>query len=372
MLTLPSDSQIRTAGNTGMRLSAGASDATGLLLNNTSDAELYANANVSIYTDAGNTGWTFATDGNLTVPGSINAGFATSPAARISGFDNSTQTVLANNITANSYITTGSFVKLGSGNVGNIQSNYAVAIGNDAGNLQADYAISIGYVAGQYSQGLGAVAVGYDAGQYSQGSVATALGAEAGRYYQSTTATAVGTRAGNWNQGAGAIAIGKSAAENISNTASQGFNSIAIGNSAGYIGQGLGAIALGAFSGLAYQGTYSIAIGANTGRDPGGSPVQTVGNNSIILNATGSSFVGNTASAFYVTPIRAVDGANVSLSYNTTTKEVSYSANTFVSNTYVPSATGSAGTIGQISFDDSYVYVCVGTNSWKRANLSTW
>ena len=216
------------------------------------------------------------------------------------------------------------------------------------------------------------MAVGYDAGKYSQGSVATALGAEAGKFYQSTTATAVGTRAGNWNQSAGAIAIGKSAAENISNTGVQGFNSIAVGNSAGYIAQSTSAIAIGAYAGLAYQGQYSIAIGANAGRDPGGSSVQAIGNNSIILNATGSSFAGNTASAFYVTPIRAVDGANVSLSYNTTTNEVSYSANTFVSNTYVPSTTGSAGTIGQISFDDGYVYICVGTNSWKRANLSTW
>jgi cytoskeletal protein CcmA (bactofilin family) len=70
-ITLPSTGQIRSVGNTGMRLSAGASDATGLLLDNTSDAEIYANANVSVYTDAGNTGWTFDNTGNLTVPGII-------------------------------------------------------------------------------------------------------------------------------------------------------------------------------------------------------------------------------------------------------------------------------------------------------------
>jgi hypothetical protein len=72
-LTLPGNSQILPAGNTGVRLSAGASDATGLFLNNTGDAELYANSNVSIYTDAGNTGWTFDNTGNLTAPGNINA-----------------------------------------------------------------------------------------------------------------------------------------------------------------------------------------------------------------------------------------------------------------------------------------------------------
>jgi hypothetical protein len=73
MLTLPSEGQIRSVANTGMRLSAGASDVTGLLLNNTGDAELYANANVSVYTDSGNTGWTFDTAGNLTLPGNAGA-----------------------------------------------------------------------------------------------------------------------------------------------------------------------------------------------------------------------------------------------------------------------------------------------------------
>jgi hypothetical protein len=70
-LTLPGNSQILPAGNTGVRFSAGASDATGLFLNNTGDAEIYANSNVSVYTDAGNTGWTFDTTGNLTAPGNI-------------------------------------------------------------------------------------------------------------------------------------------------------------------------------------------------------------------------------------------------------------------------------------------------------------
>ncbi len=108
MLTLPSDSQIRTVGNTGMRLSAGISDATGLLLNNTSDAELYANANVSIYTGAGNTGWTFDYFGNVTIPGSINAVFATSPSPRLSGFDVvGAQIISANNITVLGNITAG-------------------------------------------------------------------------------------------------------------------------------------------------------------------------------------------------------------------------------------------------------------------------
>jgi len=71
-ITLPSEGQIRSVSNVGMRLSAGATDITGLLLNNTGDAELYANANVSIYADSANTGqgWIFDTTGNLTLPNS--------------------------------------------------------------------------------------------------------------------------------------------------------------------------------------------------------------------------------------------------------------------------------------------------------------
>jgi hypothetical protein len=47
-------------------------------------------------------------------------------------------------------------------------------------------------------------------------------------------------------------------------------------------------------------------------------------------------------------------------------------ANLFVSNTYVPSLATSGGAAGQISYDTSYVYICLGANNWKRANLAAW
>lgn len=220
------------------------------------------------------------------------------------------------------------------------QGSDAIAIGQLAGNsTQGSLAVAIGSTAGANTQGGGAVAVGYDAGEYSQGNIATALGAEAGKFYQSTTATAVGTRAGNWNQGAGAVAIGKSAAENISNSGSQGLNAIAIGNTSGYLNQGASAIAIGAYSGLVSQGQYSIAIGDSAGRNSAGG--QGIGNNSIILNATGANFAGTTANSFYVNPVRN-DVANIGqvVFYNTTSKEVTY-GNTI-------SVTGNISTDGYI------------------------
>lgn len=40
--------------------------------------------------------------------------------------------------------------------------------------------------------------------------------------------------------------------------------------------------------------------------------------------------------------------------------------------TNTPASAGAAGAAGTICYDASYVYVCVGTNTWKRAAISTW
>lgn len=316
--------------------------------------------NIIINTGGANT-WTFDNTGNLTAPGNIqaqnirtvegavhigqgagltNQGLYGIAVGRFAGGTDQGAAGLAIGQLAGASAQGVSAIALGLYAAANTQSANAVAIGTYAGqttqgsdaiaigqlagnSTQGSLAVAIGSTAGANTQGGGAVAVGYDAGEYSQGSIATALGAEAGKFYQSTTATAVGTRAGNWNQGAGAVAIGKSAAENISNSGSQGLNAIAIGNTSGYLNQGNSAIAIGAYSGLVSQGQYSIAIGTSAGRDGGGG--QGIGNNSIILNATGANFAGTTANAFYVTPVRN-DVANIGqvVFYNTTSKEVTY------------------------------------------------
>jgi hypothetical protein len=47
------------------------------------------------------------------------------------------------------------------------------------------------------------------------------------------------------------------------------------------------------------------------------------------------------------------------------------SANIIVSNS-APANSTANGFAGQISFDSSYVYVCVANNTWKRADLTSW
>ena len=49
------------------------------------------------------------------------------------------------------------------------------------------------------------------------------------------------------------------------------------------------------------------------------------------------------------------------------------SANTTtIANVTVPNAANSTGNVGEIRFDNAYVYVCVQANTWKRASLVTW
>lgn len=38
----------------------------------------------------------------------------------------------------------------------------------------------------------------------------------------------------------------------------------------------------------------------------------------------------------------------------------------------IPSSASDAGIKGQIAFDEDYLYVCIDTDTWVRANLSTW
>lgn len=43
-----------------------------------------------------------------------------------------------------------------------------------------------------------------------------------------------------------------------------------------------------------------------------------------------------------------------------------------IRNSFTPSSSSAPGQVGQIAWDNGYVYVCVAPNTWKRAELSTW
>jgi hypothetical protein len=159
----------------------------------------------------------------------------------------------------------------------------------------SNLSLRLGTNAAETNQGTNCVAVGTSAGRSSQGSSAVALGFQAGADAQGATATALGDVAGRNSQGIGAVAIGSAAGNS-----NQGINSIAIGVNAGQ----------------ANQGSYSIAIGRDTG-------VSNQAANSIILNASGGA-LNATEAGMYVNPIRNVNSNFNWLTYNSSSREVTF------------------------------------------------
>lgn len=87
----------------------------------------------------------------------------------------------------------------------------------------------------------------------------------------------------------------------------------------------------------------------------------------------------NAKVATYLTSQNIQSYSNVNVqTYLSTAWEGTIAGNTLmtgafgVSNVFVPTAANSAGVAGQIVWDSNYFYVCVGTNTWKRANIATW
>ena len=104
-----------------------------------------------------------------------------------------------------------------------------------------------------------------------------------------------------------------------------------------------------------------------------------VDNSTIVINDGVISSVGNNSviPPSAVAPSNPVDGE---LWYDTISGKIFvYITDAWVdTNTSIPLAgpapltASSAGTLGQIAYDSSYVYICVATNTWKRSNLTTW
>jgi|TARA_R110000824_G_scaffold68589_1_gene177245 hypothetical protein len=65
-----------------------------------------------------------------------------------------------------------------------------------------------------------------------------------------------------------------------------------------------------------------------------------------------------------------VFGASPNLTWNGETLRVS--GNNLTQQVSVPTGVSSSGSPGQISYDNSYFYVCVSTDAWKRTALTSW
>jgi len=207
------------------------------------------------------------------------------------------------------------------------QGTYATSIGTLSGNLnQGSKAVAIGIEAGKINQSIGAIAIGNNAGSagcvgcIGQANSAIAIGQYAGYNNQGTYSIAIGTNAGLYKQGqntttnASSIAIGRNAGQ-----INQSTNAVAIGYNAGQTNQSNYAVAIGYNVGNQNQNPYTVSIGPNTGQTFQQS-------NTILINASPSygMTASGTVAGTFINPLRGPMVGGGVLSYNTSTKEVTY------------------------------------------------
>ena len=82
------------------------------------------------------------------------------------------------------------------------------------------------------------------------------------------------------------------------------------------------------------------------------------------VNIGGVSFNGSTSIN--------LPGVNQAGTQDTSGNAATATVATRVSDTTAPSTATDAGTAGEVRYDGSYIYVCVATDTWVRAALSTW
>ena len=106
-----------------------------------------------------------------------------------------------------------------------------------------------------------------------------------------------------------------------------------------------------------------------------------VGPNDGYLYVAGNSYLGpvvgnaNLNLGSTTGSVRTWVGAGTLANVVTITSETGFTVNQgtlVVSANSAPANASSTGTAGTIAWDGDYVYVCVATDTWKRANLSTW
>ena len=225
----------------------------------------------------------------------------------------------------------------------NGQGDSAVAVGRDAGfNNQKEQAVALGYASGYTNQGTYSVAVGRFAGFENQGTNSVSIGNSAGYNSQGRQSIAIGTNAGKDNQSNNSIAIGYEAGKN--NQINEG---ISIGNVAGQDGQGPQGIAIGTYAGRTNQGQYGIAIGFLSGEINQGEHSIAIGyqagnmnqnSQSICINASTNSLIADQSGCF-INPIRNINTNQNILTYNSTSKELTYDTTLYstITNNYITS-----------------------------------
>ena len=208
------------------------------------------------------------------------------------------------------------------GKISVINTGYSVFIGEEAGindDSTNNYNVSIGYQAGK---------------QNTSGNQNTSIGSKT--LHDNTTGsnnTSIGSLSNYSNQsGSGNTSVG----DNSLPSNYSGSNNTSIGYQSGYFNT---------------SGSGNVFIGYKAG-------YWETESNKLHIDNYGSG-----------PPLIWGDFATDSLVINgnlTVTGKVTFTNNT------PPDSTTATGTLGQIIYDEDYIYICIQSNQWKRVAISTW
>jgi hypothetical protein len=99
-------------------------------------------------------------------------------------------------------------------------------------------------------------------------------------------------------------------------------------------------------------------------------------NGNIIVSGTGNSSITSTAANInlYANTAQVQIGGNLAMVANASLNK-GYIMGAIVArqlpNSYIPPTNSSAGVVGTITYDSTYMYLCVGLNTWARFTLNT-
>ena len=118
--------------------------------------------------------------------------------------------------------------------------------------------------------------------------------------------------------------------------------------------------------GVPFNGGSSINLpGVNTEGDQ-----DTTGNAATATQLAASVNIGGVS--FNGSASINLPGVNQAGTQDTSGNAATATVATRISDTTAPSTATDAGTAGEVRYDGSYIYVCVATDTWVRAALSTW
>jgi len=225
-----------------------------------------------------------------------------------------------------------------------LQSNNgnSIFIGENSGlndDLTDNRNVLIGYNAGVsntgiYSNGFGANALQENTGIYSNGFGSSALLSNTGDNSNGVGSSALANNTGASSNGVGANALQENTGDN-----SNGFGSSALENN---------------------TGANNTAVGHNTSSsDPFAFTNTTALGYNVQPNASNQVMLGDTN----VTDVYLAEDGTATANIG---KIQLAALNT------APSSAAATGTLGEVRWDASYMYVCTATNTWKRSAIATW